>query len=506
MNLLSRFGFLPGVLLACLPAARAQSGCTGPDGSLFNLEPRPNAVVQAALSVAMIPNRVGANMDLVVATAYDARGLGGSNDGFYVQRSNANCAPDFEGGLPFINFFAPNGTPTAIADAVRDAFFVVDLRFQTDPDENGVGILRTTSSNLLRVTACPSGTQTGSASCWPVAAVANITELNASLSSPHLAVDPRKIGSAAGAGDLYTVVTQRSMNGSDTGVSLTACTNLELQCGTSIAISGADTNADFGYVQVRADGLITISYRNTTFPGVNPETIKFVTCTPNGAPKAPACGSPQVVNTENDPVFATLIGDLPMLDQLYPRHVNRLESDGKTFTTFLVYDRCDVAVIQQAGAGGNFCAKTDVVVTSSTNAGASWSPIAKVTPSAGQQFFGAVALDKSTNTTNIAYYSTENDPFQLRPQVFLAQIPPGSTSVDAPKLLISDFGDVQASPPIVVLDQPAGFGDRLGIAVGGTGESGQSRVYVGFTWDSVFGVYDGVSSPDVNNHLTNLQY
>jgi hypothetical protein len=129
-----------------------------------------------------------------------------------------------------------------------------------------------------------------------------------------------------------------------------------------------------------------------------------------------------------------------------------------------------------------------------------------VSASAGQQFFGALALDTSTNTVNLGYYSTENDRFQLRPQVFLAQIAPGTTTVEEPHLLTSDFGDVQASPPIVIFGQPVAFGDRIGIAANGTGVSGQSRAYVGFTWDSVFGIYAGVNSADVNNHLTNVQY
>jgi hypothetical protein len=90
--------------------------------------------------------------------------------------------------------------------------------------------------------------------------------------------------------------------------------------------------------------------------------------------------------------------------------------------------------------------------------------------------------------------------------VFLAQIAAGSTTVAEPHLLISDFGDVQAKPPIFILDQPVGFGDRLGMAANGTGESGQSRAYVSFTWDSVFGTYGGVATADVNNHLTDLQY
>jgi hypothetical protein len=317
-----------------------------------------------------------------------------------------------------------------------------------------------------------------------------------------MAVDPRQTSSATGAGDLYTVVTELVRPG--TNILLNACTNPKLNCSSPMVISTGDPNADFSFVQVRPDGLITVSYGNLTSTGA--EDIMFVTCTPNGAPAVPTCGSPQLVSVENNPALDILLGDLPMGGVLYPRHVNRQESDETTFTTFLVYDRCDVAVIQKVGEMLAFCPKTDVVVASSTDAGASWSPITKVSTSAGQQFFGAVALDTSTNTVNVGYYSTENDSFQIRPQVFLAQIALGTTTVEAPHLLTSDFGDVQASPPIVIADQPVGFGDRLGIAANGTGVSGQSRAYVGFTWDSVFGTYAGVASADVNNHLTNLQY
>ena len=504
MNLLSPKSLFLSVALVALPGARAQSGCTGRDGNRFNLEPRPNAVVQTALSVAMLPNRVGPDMDLVVATAFDGRSLGSTADDFYVQRSSGNCRPDFEGGLPAIdNEFSPDGTPTVIADPARDAFFIVDLRFADFLGQVAVGILRTTSANLLSSTVCPSGTQTStdSTSCWPTGTVINKVGINQALSSPHMAADPRHTGSATGAGDLYTVVTELARPG--TNILLNACTNPTLNCSDAIVVSSGDLNADFSFVQVRPDGLITVSYGNLTSTGA--DDIMFVTCTPNGAPTAPTCGSPQLVTTENNPA-TVLIGDLPMDSVVYPRHVNRLESDGTTFTTFLVYDRCDVAVIQKVGEMLAFCPKTDVVVTSSTDGGASWSPITKVSTSAGQQFFGAVALDTSTNTVNVGYYSTENDRFQLRPQIFLAQIAPGTTTVGEPHLLTSDFGDVQASPPIVILSQPVAFGDRLGIAANGTGVSGQSRAYVGFTWDSVFGVYAGVNSADVNNHLTNLQY
>jgi hypothetical protein len=511
-HLLVVIAFLATSLMGVQPLAQAAtSPCNSQNGNLFNLEPRPNAVVQVANSLAVLPNPVN-NNDLVVAAGEDARGLESnppiiSGDAFYVERSSSNCTPDLEGGLPSIvtplnEVFSPRGSVTVIADPARNQFFLADLDFGGPPDENGVGIYKTTSANLNSTTACPSGTEFGTASCFTVAAVVNIEGIDQILENPSIAVDPRTSGT--GAGDLYAVVTQRNSDNKTFHISLTACTT-GLDCGNAIAISGTDNQPDFAWVQVRTDGGITISYRNTTFPGIHPEEIKFVTCTPAGAPKPPTCASPVLVTTENNPVFDTSIGDLPMTDNLYPRHVNRLESDGKTVTTFLVYDRCDAGVIVRF-LGNPFCPKTDVVVTSSNNGGATWSPITLVSTSHGQQFFGAIADDTSTGTVNIAYYSTENNNFQVRPQVFLAQIAPGTTTVGTPQLLTSAFADVQATPPIDLLGQPAFFGDAIGIAVTGTGNAGGSHAYVSFTWNSVAGTYNGVSSADVNNHLTLFQY
>ena len=489
-------------------AQTASTTCTGANGTLFNLEPRPDAVIQAAQSVAFLPNAGVQGVDLIVGTATDMRSIAGSPDGFYVARSSTNCKADLEGGLPFIlnifDDFAPFGSPTVIADPARNAFFIVDLRFGLGTDDEAIGVVRASVSNLRNASSCPNGTQaTGSAGCFDSAAAFNIASLNSFQSNPHIAVDPRITGT--GAGDVYTVVTQADPNNTlHTQLFLTACTNV-LNCGNSMKISGTDLEADFGWVQVRPDGVITITYRNTTFPGINPEDIKFITCTPNGAPNAPTCAAPILVTTEQTPIFASFTGDVPMLDQLYPRHANRLESDGSTVTTFLVYDRCEVAVMN-FGLAADFCPKADVVMTSSSDGGRTWSPITKVSNSKGQQFFGQPAMDNSTGTLNIAYYSTENDPFQQRAQIFLAQVQAGTTTVSQTKLITTGFADAAAESPHQVLLSPAGFGDRLGLAAAGTGTLGQSRVYVGFTWNSVFGSYAGVPMPDMNNHLAQFQY
>src|SRR3984957_96854 len=297
-------------------AQAASSPCNSTNGNLFNLEPRPNAVVQVARSLAVLPNPAG-NNNLVVAVGADARGLEApssiiSEDAFYVERSGSDCTPDFEGGVPFIltpenQLFVPIfGTPSVIADPARDQFYIVDLEFTQAPDDNGIGIYRTTSANLNSTSACPSGTEFGTSPCFAPVAVTNITGLNAFLDNPSIAVDPRTAG--VGAGDLYTVVTQRNADNTSFHISLTACTN-GLNCGNSISISAkADMQADFAWVQVGAYGGITVSYRNTTFPGVNKEEIRFVTCAPAGAPNPPTCGSPVLVTTVKTPVFDTMIG------------------------------------------------------------------------------------------------------------------------------------------------------------------------------------------------------
>jgi len=490
------------------------SACTGPNGILFNREPRSNAIVQVAQSVAFLPGRTGQGNDLLVATASDARGLDTnpnanltSENGFYVQRSNANCVADFEGGEPPIStsidtfvVAEEGGSPTVVADPKHDVFFIVDLRLGLTRPINGVGIVRSTAATLLNTTDCPNGTEGTTGTCWPTGTAVDVTDLNTFLFNPHLAVDPRASGT--GAGDLYAVVTQENSTNGTTSVFLTSCTN-GLNCGNAIRISGSDTQADYSWVQVRPDGGVTISYRNTTFPGINPEQIKFVTCTPNGAPQAPTCNAPILITTEVRPAFDALIGDVNTTNVLYPKHVNRLEADGRTVTTFVEYDRCDVSLVIGIAA---VCPKTGVVVTRSSDGGTTWSTVDKVSLAKGQQFFGAISNDDSTGTVNIAYYSTENDPAQQHPQVFLAQILPGATTVGGIHQLTTSFADVQATPPLFFQFQPLAFGNRIGVTAGGNGTSGHSHAYVTYTWNSVPGVYNGVSSPDVINHVALFEY
>jgi hypothetical protein len=263
-------------------------------------------------------------------------------------------------------------------------------------------------------------------------------------------------------------------------------------------------------VQTRQDGVITISYWTFTQPfgsQPNPIDIKFVTCQPQGAPKAPVCSAPALVTTSDVPgLFA--LGDSGFHDSLFPKHANRAEAGGTTFTTFLVFDRCR-SIIGSPALATPVCSKIDVVVTSSTDGGVSWSTPISMEPGAGHQFFGAIRNDTSTNTVNIAYYSTQDDQFLQRAKVRLRQIAVGSTAVGPSNILTASSTDPDAG--VQDLIEPGGegfidFGDRLGLAAAGTGATGQSKVYVHYTWNNVFGVFHGSAQPDQNNTLTGALY
>jgi len=509
-------------------SARAQDSPTGcaPNGNKFNLAPLTNAVGQYDESVAVLPGAGLNGTDLVVGTALDTRALPPVGfvgdvmaDAMYVQRDASDCGADMEGELPYIvsavnGSFEIFGHPIVVADPAHGAFFLADLRY------NGpglaVGLLKTTPAILLNTTKCPNGTVPGTGVCFVQAAQLTNYETFSTITGmfdPSIAVDQRTTGT--GAGDVYVASAQTNLAGlnNPSSITLSACANNMQVCSSSVTISGADQRASAPWVYVRPDGGVTVSYVNAV--KVSPASaldIRFVNCTPGGAPNPPTCAAPVPVLTEDQP--AGVPGEIqlspqninPLLlespDPMLPKHVNRLESDGTTVTTFLVYDRCDVPTLSN-GDLFPLCPKTDVVVTSSTDGGNTWSPIQKVSDADGQQLFGNLALDASTGTVNITYYSTENDPMKTRMQVFLAQILPGQTTVSTPHQATSQLYD----GPLGGFNNTESLpGNYLGIAAAGTGVTGQSAVYIHFTGSVADGTYNGVPFPVINNILTKFQY
>lgn len=473
-----------------------QAGCA-PDGNRFDLEALTNAAFygQYGEAVAFIPNRGGNGADLVVGTALDERFLNPAiqYDGFYspsyyVQRDNTTCAADFEGGLPIVADFVPSGTPVAVADPAHDAFFIASLSFTPSGGETGLEILKSTSANLLNPSNCPSGTQSNPGACWPIAGIANATTTS-SPNFPSIAVDQRISGT--GAGDVYATLTQNPNGKSNYQITISACRNSDLACSTPVVVSGKDSNSTFSNVQVRPDGGITIVYGNSVV-SFGTTQFKFVNCAPQGAPNPPTCSAPTLVISEKHPAIGRP-GNIFAFFEQFPYHVDRLEADGKTVTSFVLYDQCAAAQIADY-----FCPKAQPVFTYSTDGGNTWSPLQIVGSAKGQQFLASLALDVPTGTVNIAYLSSQNDPLQYHTQLFLAQIPPGKTTVSSPI-------QITTTP----YNGPYGYlegATDLSVAAAGTGQPGQSRVYFHFAGSVAKGVYNNQAFPIYHNALTNLQY
>ena len=505
--------------------------CGAAFGARFNLEPNTHAVPQQLEAVDFIPNRIGLGEDLVVGGSYDFRGAGlgspappgvvwdGSVSGYYVHRSTAtDCSAQFEGGLPPIvsmgATYLGNGGVAIAADPQRDAFFLADLRFGAADNVSAVGLFRASSATLLNSTLCPNGTHTAAQakSCWE-ATPAVVLDPNppggftASLDYPSLVVDERASNAGVGAGDVY--VAFEKFNVTAGGITLIACTNATLSCSTPIIISNG--SPEFGsvdaHVQVRTDGNITVTYVDQN--SAPSSTIHFVMCKPNGAPKAPLCSAPTIVANENQALGPSIFGgslsglNLPIFTAA--RHADRLESDGKTVTTFVVWDRCQT--IFQTPSPGFFptCLNAQVVMSVSTDGGATWPAPVPVNSSPGHQFFPWISTDASTGTVNIAYYNTAPDFFHKRIVVSLNQIAAGSTTVGAPIGITSGPAPWDADPtqnPFAI-----GFDYHFGMKARGIGTAGHSSVYASFTSTADRrGDYSGSPLPEQNNNLQKLTY
>lgn len=526
--------------LCALSAAGAFAQSQGPSpacgkaaGTQFNLEPRVNPLPQQQTAVDFLPGAASGS-DLIVgvandmrlltsasASAPDFRGLLGltSQGGFYVHRNGANsnpCAPDLEGGLaPLVNaadnaILAGTGYAAVAADPQRQAFFIADTRVGiNEGSDSAIGLFRTTAANLLNTTACPDGTLTEEQfpQCWPTAVLVNLNSIfTAWNSSPHLAVDERPIAAGTGAGNVYVSATQLLPDAPFSRIVLTTCKNDLSACSAPVPVSGSDSG-DLSRVAVRPDGGVTLTYVAQSGGAIGiPEKadIKYVTCTPRGAPRTPSCAPATLIQSETQAIpfdFAnphTGLSGTSFVMHTFAKHAHRQDANG--IETYVVWERCKVstAVTYPGLTFVNLCPDSDLVMAVSNDNGQTWQ-FADVDAGPQHQFQASVATDPSNNIVNIAYYSTGADPLQHRPQVLLRQILPGSSTPDPvgdPQVITTLAMEPNGDPVL----QGIFIGDYLGIAA----RSG--RAYIHHTHTAASGIYSGQPDPEQNNHLSRFDY
>ena len=531
----------PSPRVPTVPTAPIVTGCGTTSGTPFNLEPRANAVPQNTVSLDFLLDRVSTGGDLVVQGANDFRAYTATPDlwnfsfsGYYVHRATTGCTPDYEGGLPSLtnpldtsDQVSGGGDPIVVADPAHDAFFYSDLRL--DCKVSGIGLFRNTASRLLNTNACPNGTHSlaQAAGCWPSDGTSSgsapgsagmilnpqsnycsyPTTPTVLLDRPDIGVDRRTTGT--GAGDVYVTYTHFFGYYPTTQIEIIACKNnfaSASDCSPPQVISGIDTKTQFSNVSVRSNGTVTVTYvdvdSTTTQSGKSLQffNIKYVSCTPNGAPSSPTCNSPVLVTSEYQPLaVGSTLTDNSFRIATYPKHVER--ADG---TAFVFWDRCHVFP-DLPFSGGQNCANADIVMSVSTNVGATWSSPRAVNAGFGHQVMPRPVFDANTNITNIAYLNC-NDSFKNRCTISAQQVPAGSTTPGS-LIIVTSGGDSPAAEANLPSFLPQ-FGDYIGAAARGTGAAGGSRLYVGYTSNLTLGTYSQgtQTNPESNNFLIKVVY
>jgi hypothetical protein len=520
-------------------------GTAGP--ALFNLE-GPSGLAEIGYrvpqneeSVDFIPG-VGTNgADLVIQGANDDRGFfvaqadgisfalqdppnswGLGTTGYYVRRT-ATCGVDFEGALPSITLPPLNGVqevlfglgdPAFAADATRNQVYAADLR-SSSGGINALGLFRTSADNLTNPITCPSGTQltdpsgneTTTQACWPVgiALAPQTSTFFAIPDKPHLAVDQRRTGT--GAGDVYVTWTffdSRTAPPTAT-MHMQACRGVfrsGADCSPETVISGPDTNTQFSHISIHPNGVITITYVNirlallTPFGAVAPVfDIKYVSCTPQGAPSAPVCSAPSLITSETQPLTAGgVLSASEIRVGTYPTHDARVNSGRDE--EFIAWSRCKNSPIVLVGAEFETlaCADADIVFTSSLTDSSGnplgWKPISALNTAVHDQIFPWVKVDRSANTVAVAYYSSQSDTltghrFNLMRSSFAA----GSYTPTTATL------SAAFDPAADTFEQGQFIGDYIGIG------SRNGRSYIGFTGTATKGVFGGNVIAGEDNYL-----
>jgi hypothetical protein len=503
------------------------SNCGAATGTRFNLEPRTNALPQDSTSVDFLPNAGLQSADLVVGGADDFRGffngLGNSASGYYVHRNGQDknpCFPDFEGGLPSItdpntsDVLLGSGSVVVESDPVRNSVFMADSH--NGSTVSAIGVFRSRAATLNDAAACPNGThaEAQAKTCWPVSAEVTPVQ-NAFDLAPRLAVDQREVGRGMGAGDVYASFLIDAGGGAQ--IVLAACKNDLSACSPPVVINGADTAPTANYLRIRPDiathvsDSVTVTYENVTVGGppdfLQTFDIKYVTCTPQGAPAAPVCSGPKLVTSETQPIpskgdtgngglFSGALAASQFVIATGPKHEHRQDANG--VETYVVWDRCKVMPI----AGGAICPDADVMLAASNDNGTTWH-FEAVDTAAGDQYMPAIFTDPSTNIINIAYYSTQGDKPNHRPRVLFRQILPGPKTPDP----VSNAQTITTTAL-----EPSGdffLGDRsIGNAIGiaARGNATKSHAYIHYMHNAVNGSYNGVPAPEQNNHLSTVAY
>ena len=219
------------------------------------------------------------------------------------------------------------------------------------------------------------------------------------------------------ASGLYITYTAFNLGNSQSTMDMVRCTYDLTSCSTSTVISGSDVSTQGSFVAVRPDGSIAVVYVSYDMA---PFKIRGVQCSP-GTGVTFTCTAPTTIATITNG-FSSLVNDdfrVPTLPQVavdygnaHPDRVivvwQECMTEGVAGSTFVILN-CPQPFIRAAYTDAVAMAGPWTTVNATSNG-----------------FFPTIAIDSSKGTVNVAYYSTINDPWAHRLDLFVSQYPSGA--------------------------------------------------------------------------------
>ena len=373
-----------------------------------------------------------------------------SNDGGATVRTDGDLP---KVTLPLTNSPTLSGGDPAVDSSNTGTFYLANLyyNFSTSkfagcpkkaPCESSLLVFPSVSSSAL--SSC-----TGT-SCWgsPKTVVdTTFTETPAGgvfNDKDWIAVD--RTSQASG---LYLTYTAFNLLNSRSTIDIVRCTYDLSSCSGSTVISGPDISTQGSFVAVRPDGSIAVVY--VSYDTI-PLRIRGVQCSP-GTGVTLTCSAPTTIATIPFAIISLVNNDfrVPLLPQLAVDY-----SSAHSGRVVVVWEECKTAGV----AGSTFiiltCPQSFVraAYTDAATMAGPWTSV-NVTSSG---FFPTVAIDPSKGTVNIAYYSTINDLWNHRLDLFVSQYPSGAFPGTPAITRVTSTSDEPDSDPLL---RGGFFGDYI---------------------------------------------
>jgi len=159
-----------------------------------------------------------------------------------------------------------------------------------------------------------------------------------------------------------------------------------------------------------------------------------------------------------------------------------------------------------APAGLYGCPQSQIVMATATAVTSPTWTYRHISGASGQHYMPSVSFDSGQDIINVGYYSSGSDLYKNRVLMALNQFAPGTVTPESTIFLTGDYDSVQGDGTDGHSYYDYTVGDYVGLAAHGGSASGSSRLYMGFTNNTRWGIYSGIGNSQADNNVSRVTY